>query len=306
MDEPYILLTPENGLANRIRSIASCLVLATHLKYKLYVNWTNGPGFDNTKFGDLFSKFDKVELISSSNYESLSKKSFDLSEVYDSLCDTCSSKLNKDVYTHKLLKKELKHIKLRCSNYIPWAINNKILSDNIPDFKNKYKDILFQIVPSNFVLSESLKVIDCFKDQKVIGIHLRGGDATSSKNVNNNMYSDKIQQKIFNFVKENSFKFFLCTDELKIHESYFNNFKDRMFFHNKLFVKSEYGKEKLGQTDAMIELCILSKLNSVLLTSPSSFAKLAVDMNKSGKYHVNQTILNSSENIQKLKQILFQ
>ena len=78
-------------------------------------------------------KFDKVELISSSDYESLSKKSFDLSEVYDSLCDTCSSKFNKDAYTHKLFKKELKHIKLRCSNYIPWAIPNKIISENIPN-----------------------------------------------------------------------------------------------------------------------------------------------------------------------------
>lgn len=306
MNESYILLTPENGLANRIRSVASCLVLANHLKYKLYVNWTKGPGFDNTKFNDLFSKFDKVELISSSDYESLSKKSFDLSEVYDSLCDTCSSKFNKDEYTHKLFKKELKHIKLRCSNYIPWAIPNKIISENIPNFKNAYTNILVNIIPSNYVLFKSLKVIDSFEKQKVIGIHIRSGDATSSKNIHSDMYSDKVQQKIFEFVKNNSFKFFLCTDEKRIHDVYYNNFKHRMFFYKKSFVNSEYGKEKQGQLDAMIELYILSKTNNVLLTSPSSFAKMAVDLNSNGHYLVNKTILNSCGNIQKLNQILNQ
>ena len=306
MDEPYILLTPENGLANRIRSIASCLVLANHLKYKLYVNWTISTGFDHTKFTDLFNKFDKVELISSCDYESLSNKSFNLSEVYDGLCDTCSSQFNKDVYTHKLFKKEFKYIKLRCSNYIPWAIPSKIISENIPNFKNTYTDILANIIPSNYVLFKSLKVIDSFEKQKVIGIHIRAGDATSSKNMHNGMYSNKVQQTIFDFVKNNSFKFFLCTDEKRIHDLYYDNFKDRMFCYKKSFVKSEYGKEKQGQVDAMIELYILSKTNNVLLTSPSSFAKLSVDLSTNGRYLVNKSIFNSSENIQKLNQILNQ
>lgn len=304
MNESYILLTPENGLANRIRSVASCLVLANHLKYKLYVNWTKGVGFDNTKFNDLFSKFDKVELISSSDYESLSKKSFDLSEVYDSLCDTCSSKFNKDAYTHKLFKKELKHIKLRCSNYIPWAIPNKIISENIPNFKNAYTNILANIIPSDYVLFKSLKVINSFEKQKVIGIHIRGGDAKSAKNIHSDMYSNKVLQKIFEFVKNNTFKFFLCTDEKRIHDEYYDSFKDRMFYYSKTFVKSEYGKEKQGQIDAMIELYILSKTNSVLLTSPSSFAKLATDIDKNSKYIVNESILNSCNNVEKLRQIM--
>ncbi len=304
MGDEYLVVNPVNGLGNRLRSLASFGVLANELKLPLYVHWSSGVGFDDTLLSELIQSND-INLVGVEMWKTMKLMSFSISDHIEGVCENSVDSLHKNkrsYYIDNVLSGKHRQLSVTASNMLAWAFGSHEVERHINQFRAKYVQYLHSLKPSSLVLTKSREVLREFSDD-VIGVHIRQGDATSDENIWNEMYSLDIVDGVFEYLDSIDSMIFLSTDDELILSLFKERYDKRLIYYNKKFAESVYGEPKKGQLDAMIDLYLLSRSTEVLATSPSSFAKLAVDMGGI-KYKVVDSVMRKMRNAEKMRDII--
>ena len=188
-------------------------------------------------------------------------------------------KTDRKKYVNQVLTAYYRKMSATTTNKLSWAFVHLKFMLILLTIKLDISKNLKSIIPSGNVMKLVDKVSRKFTNQ-VVGVHIRQGDATSSKNIWNEMYSLDVIDGVFEYFDKQDLhsKIFLSTDDESVLNLFLQKYSNRLFYHSKKFVKSVYDENKHGQIDAMVDLVLLSKTNKILATSPSSFSKLAVGM----------------------------
>lgn len=248
-----VIVQPQGGLCNRMRTIAGAASLASKLGSDLTVVWASDSSL-NIKFKDIFSLPSSVKIV---QYRLTSLKYKLMFHLY------------KDVLRYQILDDPWVYKYARGKEFETW--------EHLVDGKNIFlvssADILFDgdygsLFRPNMKLLESLNTVSCGKD--TIGIHIRRTD-----NENAVKYSPTYLfiHRVHKELKANpGTKFYLATDDSKEEEIFQNEFGDKIMIYKK---HSLDRNNPIAVKDALIDLYNLSCCKKILASYYSSFSDVA-------------------------------
>jgi hypothetical protein len=278
MKSKYLMIKPINGLANRLRVLFSYKIIAEYLKLPYYVYWTKSSGFDDTPLADLIS-VSNIDFLSGDMWSKHRPLSFQvdrrISETSEFKLSLIGQKKGKSM-ANLLMSKSITKISAEVSNLPNWSFNDALIS-KIPNHKKLYKNLVSSFSVSDNIKTESQKILNLYENN-VLGVHLRFGDATDSKNLKHRMHTKNKLEKIIEVCKKHIGQVFVSTDDQDVLEYFISRLHKKLLYREKKIVRSELNEKKEGQFDAMTDLYLLSKSNLMYPTSPSSFGKFASDM----------------------------
>ena len=288
----FIAIAPENGIGNRLRALCSYKVLAKFLDVPFYVFWRKTAGFDETELDELIDLEDfDCRLINELQWREIRNNSTHIdkkiSGVFEKDINTADTSVSKedellhDEYVTKFMTKQIKCLSVRTSNSfcVPFfGKSDSHISKYKFNFWLEYKKIIQSLVPSLLVYEKAKHTLSLF-NKDTVGIHIRRGDATNKKNPN--CYNYGVHPKFFDkeiariLGTSSDTKIFLATDSVECSSRLSKKYGDKIIIHDKQFVESEFNSEKGGQIDAMVELFLLSKTQTMYATSWSTFSEAA-------------------------------
>lgn len=288
--EICIFVKVKNGLANRLRTINSFYNLALKQKAKFYVCWDKGQGWSDELFEDLFEKIDSINFIDSLTYDDLTKDIPELNKII------CKNEENGNNYVFRepvgliitKLKQSFCYYGDSCLEYM------------LPSFFN-YDNKFFNILKPKKELLEKINQISETFDENTIGIHIRRGDAWTSpwkeyfQESKNEFFISAMNDELHKNINTN---FFLSTDSIETNEIFDNLFKKKIIYntHKNFFNSSNIYEHKPYQSDAVIDMFLLSRTKKIIGTNWSSFSTVSsqignkeLDIIKNNKIKENQT-----------------
>ncbi len=278
-----IYIKVQNGLANRLRTINSFLTLSKKTKRPLYICWQPGPGFSDEKFTDLFEEISELSFISEEEYIEVSLQIFNIDlEV--------TKTINSLQYNYARKKEDI--VKLIFNSPISYE-GDSCLEYMFPsDFQ--YENTLYKSLKPVPEIMSKIREIEANFDNNTIGLHIRKGDASRCP------WRKFTSQTIEEFCDlldsyDAKHSFFLSTDCRKTQDEIINKYKDRFkIYYNpdKRFAEStDMYSSKPYQSDAVIDLFLLSRNDRVIGSKFSSFSTLAAKIGES------QLIIPDGKNI---------
>jgi glycosyltransferase involved in cell wall biosynthesis len=262
-----IYIKVQNGLANRLRTINSFLTLAQNTNRPLFVCWRPGPGFSDENFSDLFKEVSEFSFISEEDYIRASLESFNIDQ-----------EINKTINSlkYEYARKQEDIIKAIFNNPISYT-GDSCLEYMLPSYF-EYKNTLYKLLQPIPKIANKIKKIEKYFDANTIGLHIRKGDASRCpwrKFTNQN--NEEFYKLLDNHDSNSSF--FLATDCKQTQEEIIDKYKDRIKIHynpDKNFVEStDMYAHKPYQSDAVVDLFLLSKTNQIIGSQFSSFSDVS-------------------------------
>ena len=271
-----LIVMPEGGLGNRLRTIAIYKSIADYLGRKFYVYWHPSAIDYNTSFTDLFE--DEFILSRDELSEYLSCRDTTRIEInYGSSTNALydgrgggDDAYYQDVYKLNSLNTIAEKILLikTCVKFYP-----SFIEENIFD----------ELVSSNLAALRPLQTIIDFVDKfvcenfnnSVIGLHARRTDRAECKT-----YSP--DELFISFVKkyqsrDRNVKFYLATDSMETEQKLKNLFGDIILTIPKKYNQPHWARPTTIQ-EALIEMLLLSKTKKVYGSIKSSFGYIASKM----------------------------
>ena len=263
-----IYLLPIEGLANRIRAIASAISLAQELQQEVFVVWKKDNTL-NAEFDDLFQK-NKNFYVKKYNF------------YYRIFFYGGNSKIM--IFLRQLIHKLFKIDFFVTEKEIPelvWKNNDNLALGKMLMGKKKIRNIAFltchkfynidksvsKLIPNDFIVLKSTSYI--LDSINTIGIHIRRTD-----NINS-ILNSPLELFIINMnmeVKKNAnIKFYLATDDYDTFESLQKLFLDKIIYFKKNYERSK--SESI--IDAFVDLYSLSLCKKIYGSYSSSFSEIA-------------------------------
>lgn len=268
---PKIIDYCTGGLGNRLRSLASCFVIAEKENRDLYVYWdTLTPNGCLANFDDLFNN--KVNTISLSEMESLDS-CYLYAEYFD--CQREESVFNRKtllLLANKFGSLGKDNFKFSNTNNDIVVFNNNFLSA-VPMEENTR--IIKQLIPKNFKEIEE-EAINLKLDKNIIGVHARGCD-----------FNITIDYYINEMNKFKNHNFFLTTDDLEYEKIIVSKFPNRIIKRERKYHTNKIDNSKpwsdhnnLHRTkdhviEAVTDMYLLSKTNILIFHPDSTYAQIA-------------------------------
>jgi hypothetical protein len=276
-----MLVQPEGGLANRTRTVLSTAVLARYCGLEIGYLWEGGHAFSDARWDDLFEgslpthtreEFeihakgvaldlrDWIQLgwpsgpVALGDFDPVTVLS-DLQErglVYRGACENL---------IHKFQALGARHLRLLALQFLR-ACRRLRPSPAIRKAVDDYTD-------------------RTFAGKRVVGLHVRRGDATSGPMRAEYLQSDDAAFRVAieaELRRRAGVHFFLATDCEQTQEGLRRDFPGRVLTYDKPFPESRFGEPRGGQADAATELFILSRTSRVIGTHFSSFSALAAQI----------------------------
>lgn len=230
------------------------------------------PIIDMKNFKTIYNEKDSFLNGNAWNYYFKNINNYNLNEVYQS---------QNVILSGDIIKK---------NNYYNFQ---EIVNDK--NLKKKFKKISKKYIKFNKnISSEYIKFIKVFKNQKVLGLHLRG---TTYKNAPKHPYPIpiKLAKKIVNnlIYKFNYSKIFLITEEKKYLEEFKESFGKKVIYFNsyrsyrndafKLYPRKNH-RFKLGK-EILIETLVMSRCDGIISNFTNVSAASAFFSEKKQKIH---------------------
>lgn len=281
-----IIIEPVGGLSNRMRVIASAMLLQKKLKCKLVCIWNentelNAPFhvlFENISGLRIQSKSKKYTYLKSSNQNTLLKK-----------------------FVVKILNKILG---------IDYCIKQKDFKElfgtkniDIFEFANKHQNIYIHTgeeFGNNFSEFQRFKPIKEIQDKieqvgiksdETIGIHIRRTDNIQSiENSPNELFIAKLYKEINRNI---NVVFFLSTDDPNIEKELINRFCDKIITREKVLNRNTI----TGIQDAVVDMYCLSKTALIYGSYWSSFSDISSRIGKIKFVPVTKEVINQKKGI---------
>jgi hypothetical protein len=259
-----------NGLANRLRTMNSFLTLSQETQRPLYVCWQSGPGFSDEGFCDLFEEIPEISFISEEEYIKASLQSFNIDQEITKTVNTLRYEYSRKTehITESIFNKQICYSGDSCLEYM------------LPlDFE--YKNSLYKLLKPVPTILEKIKQLGKNFDKNTIGVHIRRGDAIRCPW---RKLTSRNDEDFFKLVDQydSEYSIFLSTDCKKTQEEFIGRYKNKqnIYYHDhKEFSHSQdMYKNKLFQSDAVIDLFLLSQTNKIIGSKFSSFSDLAAKL----------------------------
>ena len=281
LEDSFFAVKPLNGLGNRLRVIASCWVASEVLEKKLYLCWSPSSGFSRESFESLLSI--KLDFISEEAYRALERNpnnvAIDKRVQTDTIYSDPESGGYRDIvfWTNGINKNNLL---LEWHNSLDHLSRGQLLQNPaFRDFNVLFAEKLKLLTPADRIKQAVVAFADNnFKQQKVIGFHLRRGDALQSPWVkeyevsSDTLFIKKMQQEL---EQDSKVKFFISTDCEDTFEKIRALYPGQIIFYQKKFVESKFQAPKDNQADAFIEMLLLSKTTRIIGSRWSTFSEMA-------------------------------
>jgi hypothetical protein len=263
-----IYILPIEGLANRIRAIASAISLAEDLHQEVFVVWKKDNTL-NAEFDHLFQKNVNFKVKKYNYY-------------YRIFFYSGNSKIM--IFVRQFIHKYFKIDFFITDKDIPelvWKNNDNLDLSKLQMGRNKIRNIalftchkfynidksISKLIPNEFIVLKSKSYI--FDFNNIIGIHIRRTD-----NFNSILHSP-LELFIINIKSEISknpnVKFYLATDDYDTFESLQKLFSDKIIYFKKNYERSKY--ESI--IDAFVDLYSLSLCSKIYGSYSSSFSEIA-------------------------------
>jgi hypothetical protein len=263
-----LLVYTQNGLANRLRVLASASIMAEWMGRKLLLNWTPSEAC-NVLWEELFvNQFDRCTMP-------LSKFRAGI-DLYDNYL--IPKTLYGD-YPQLSIRNDADMIALNtCYNFKPEGMTNEAYQLEKSLFYRNLRPL------ENIKTAVNDIQRRYFDGHNVIGIHIRRNDHLSFLRKDHQLVcpTKMFAQAIENIMIEDpETKIFLATDD-KQEEKFF-----RQLFHNAVIV---YKKEEVkrntrkGMQDALIDWLLLAKTSMIIASYSSSFSEEASVVNRIKKH----------------------
>lgn len=246
-----IIVQPQGGLCNRMRTICGAVSLAKKMNGEVTVVWTKDTSL-NVEFSEIFEDF--PYKVSESKLTSVKYKM-----LYHWYKDFCRCQILDDEWVYKYARGKL---------FDTWC--------NLIDYKGIFiissADILFdgdyKIFKPNKRTLQTLNTACC--NSNTIGIHIRRTDNEMSiKHSPTYLFLEKIREELHT---NPDAKFYLATDEPAEEKLFIDEFGDRILVYKK---HSLNRNDPLAVKDAIIDLYNLSCCKKILASYYSSFSDVA-------------------------------
>ena len=248
-----IIVQPQGGLCNRMRTIAGAASLSSKFDCCLTVFWVSDPSL-NIKFTDLFSLPSSVKIV---EYKLTSLKYKLMFHLY------------KDVLRYQILDDAWVYRFARGKEFETW----RHLVDGKNIFLISSADILFDgdycsLFRPNMEMVQSLNTANCGKD--TIGIHIRRTDnANAVKYSPTHLFVSRVHKELETNPET---RFYLATDDPKEEDMFKNEFGDKIMIYEK---HSLDRNNPIAVKDALVDLYNLSCCKKILASYYSSFSDVA-------------------------------
>lgn len=246
-----IIVQPQGGLCNRMRTLCGAASLADKIHSDLKVIWTKDASL-NIAFGDIFESFPY--------------------KVFEVQLNSVQYKLlyhwYKDIYRYKILDDAWIYKYARGKHFDTWSnlIGQKCI------FIISSADILFdgdyKLFKPNSLTLQTLNTVCC--DNNTIGIHIRRTDNEMSiKHSPTQLFLDKVRVELR--INPDA-KFYLATDDPEEERLFLAEYGDRILIYKK---HSLDRNDPMAIKDALIDLYNLSQCRKILASYYSSFSDVA-------------------------------
>jgi hypothetical protein len=246
---PNLILSPINGFGNRLRAMASGCILAESLGRTFYVHWNETkpndkfyiPPFDSVFQDDCIPKINHIP---------------ENATLYE------GGHHGEQQLIPSIMKDKSDSIIIRAGGlFIPHGMSHKQYNKKKSEFyKRLHLRPEIQLIVDQFIIKH-------FKDQQVLGVHIRRSDRKMYTGPTT-LFIDKIRQSKFDVI-------FLCTDD-----------PSEEIHLGKYFNIIQYSKSKVARCsteqfiDAVIDWYLLSNTNRIIYSKGSSFGYEACFLNQ--------------------------
>lgn len=274
----YIVVSPVNGICNRLRVLFSYYLLAKESRAKYFVYWDYSDDFDKTTFDEMFEHKNAFNFINKKTWDLMYKSTKKIHQElpFEVFADGTRKQNNPNGFNL---------LPIECDvSYIGSEDYACLLKEKPDKYTQKMSLMYRRLRPSNLVQNQ----IDIFLKtlenglENVIGVHIRRGDAIQTiwRDVYLQSSDDKFVKRMKQILKKRAVRFLLSTDceETLLH--FRRLFGDLIIYYPKQFSESRSGTEKNGQIDAATELFLLSKTEYILGNNWSTFSYTAAKIGR--------------------------
>jgi hypothetical protein len=308
--EKYVLLKGSAGLGNRIGALIGAIVYAKITGRTLIIDWRDGiyADYGTNSFYNLFEirglKTIKEipEIESSSVYPKVWKNNLNLSvhglkrKQGEITSEKDWHKIMKEKYSLDLSKTDYKN---KILVLYDWFFDFKKLENNLSKLPKEWQkdreELMKYVIKEHIVIRKKIikkanKFIDENFKRPVIGIHIRDTDNkkdSSYFHVNTSKFERVINKELNKNPKS---ALLLATDNKDIKEEYKKKYRN-LIIYDKEFSKNQtiglhkakdLEKEKMAE-DALLEMYLLSKCNSLIYSGNSTYARMAITLSNINK-----------------------
>lgn len=266
-------LKVHHGLANRLRTINSFSKFASKHGKQLKIYWDTGPGWSDETFYDLFCgiKDKRLEFIDKKAFHSIPSGVLNISDY-----------IRKQPDGQYLFSCDQSEILERIKHNDFFYFGDSCVEYLFSDYKDDSGDWFYGLLePVESLMTQIKDIQKLFNTNNTIGLHIRRGDSQFvSFNELYNVSSDEMFCKVIDeeINKDPNVRFYLSTDCRSTHTR-FKNWYDKYIIYNenKKFVINHniFYKKKPYQSDAVIDMWLLSLTRKIIGTNFSSFNQVA-------------------------------
>lgn len=261
----------KNGLCNRLRTLCSFQALAKVLNRPFLLCWDVSNGWSDERFEDLFDNH--VDQITTDQFLELASSSLCLEKYFNA-----DQSKNEQGFKIDMLNDRTKAITYFGDRELVALLPRKDTMLRWPTLGHEHRIFLRSLKPIKTCLDEINRVSAGF-DRSIVGVHIRRGDAVKSTLAPKFLVSSDqafIDEMTAIIKKNNRATFFLATDCDTTQKMFQSHFGDRIIVNDrKRFVSSNWLQQKENQSDAVVDLWLLSRTSRIIGNNWSSFSSTA-------------------------------
>ena len=280
---PTVIAQPIEGLANRLQALISCQAIAESHRLPFAVRWEPGAGFSDDPWDALFAN--ELSVVSRREFEEALAGGTPVASDWLQYLPGQPYRLRPQLR----IRSALAAIRRRgiiydraCRDLLRVLKQNGAKGMRMKRYRWRQRRLYRELRPA----PPLAKTVDeftgrHFSEGPVVGLHIRRGDAVAGPSREHYTVSsdEAFELEIDDILNaEPATRFFLATDCEETQERFCRRYPGRMLIYPKSFVGSTHGAAKRGQSDAVVELFLLSRTRRVLGTAASSFGGVAAQV----------------------------
>jgi len=256
-----VIVRPCFGLANRIEGVTSAWVLARRFKLPLAMLWQPGAYWDDHQWTDLFQN--EIETIDRSEYEAAIAEGLPLaSDWIKRISQDDPATVPRRIREEGVIHDDGYY------NLVGMFRSHGVRIRGCRRLRRKFYRGLRPVPSIAKEVDEFVK--RSFRKRRVIGLHIRRGDAMSGPN--REQYAPSTDAAFERIIAERPWAhFYLATDDCDTERRFRERYGVRIITYLKEWVESEVDKPKSGQRAALVEMLILSRTREIFGTRWSTF-----------------------------------
>jgi hypothetical protein len=274
-----VVVRPAKGLANRLRGVTSAQALARVLGLRFAIRWEAGPGFSEEGFHELFAN--DFELWDAARYAEALASGAPIVSRWLGWKEKTPAAPDFDP------RRALREVRRRGVVFdhaffdLDWLLALRGVP-GLRDIRRERRRCCREITPAP-AIADRVEAFarEHFAGRCVVGVHVRRGDAMQSRRADQHRVSSDeafAAAMAAEIAREPEVRFFLSTDCEKTQQAFADRYPQRIAFTRKPFPESVLDAPKPGQSDALVDMLLLSKTRFVLGTQASTFGAMAAKL----------------------------